>query len=143
MEKAKGTADMQSKLATSEVDITIKENNAKARKAEADGESTYTAQTGAAKAAEVEAVGLAKAKAYSEQVAALGQGATALVNVVDAISKSKTPFVPNILVVGGNGSGSATDGLAATLMGLFAKNMTPSVTPINEEPIPSQSDQLK
>ena len=143
MEKAKGTADMQSKLATSEVDITIKENNAKARKAEADGEATYTSRTGAAKAAEVEAVGLAKAKAYREQVAALGQGATALVNVVDAISKSKTSFVPNILVVGGNGNGGAAEGLSATLMGLFAKSINPSINPAGGEIIPPQPAEEK
>src|SRR6267154_1603053 len=91
MEKAKGTADMQSLLARSEVEVTSKENNAQARKAEADGEATFTSQTGAAKAAEVEAVGLAKARAYKEQVAALGQGQTALVNVTDVLSRGTLP----------------------------------------------------
>jgi acetylglutamate synthase len=117
MEKAKGTADMQSPLARSEVEIAIKENNAKARKAEADGEATFTSRTGAAKAAEVEAVGLAKAKAYKEQVSALGQAQTALVNVADVLSRGTVPFMPNILVTGGNGDGNAANGLMATLTG--------------------------
>ena len=129
MEKAKGTADMQSSLARSEVEITIKENNAKARKAEADGEATFTAQTGAAKAAEVEAVGLAKAKAYKEQVSALGQGQTALVNVADVLSRGTLPFMPSILVTGGNGDGPAANGLMATLTALFAKSLkTPAAS---------------
>ena len=105
------------------MDIAIKTNNANARKAEADGEATYIAQTGAAKGAEVEAVGLASAKAYQAQVAALGQAPTAMVNVADVLSKGTVPFVPGILVTGGSGEGNASNGLMATLTGLFAKSL--------------------
>ena len=73
MENAKGTADMQSELAKSKVGVEINVNNADARKAEADGEATYIRETGKAKGAEVEAVGMARAKAYQEQTAALGR----------------------------------------------------------------------
>jgi regulator of protease activity HflC (stomatin/prohibitin superfamily) len=38
-EQARGTADMQAELAKSKVGVTIKSNNANARKAEADGEA--------------------------------------------------------------------------------------------------------
>ena len=93
----------------------IKTNNANARKAEADGEATYIAETGRAKGAEVEAVGMARAKAYKEQVQALGQGPTALVNAVDSLSRSGQKFVPNILLVGGGAQ--TLEGLAAQLMG--------------------------
>jgi len=62
---------MQSRLATSAVNVDIERNNANANKARADGEATYIRETGAAKSAEVEAVGLAKAKAYKAQVEAL------------------------------------------------------------------------
>src|SRR6266571_329477 len=130
MEKAKGTADMQSSLARSEVEITIKENNALARKAEADGEATFTSQTGAAKAAEVEAVGLAKARAYKDQVASLGQAPAALVNVADVLSRGTVPFMPGILVTGGNGDGNAANGLMATLTGLFAKSLNTPTSPV-------------
>jgi hypothetical protein len=116
-EKAKGTADMQAGLAQSAVGVNIKKNNAEARKAEADGEATYIERTGAAQGAQVRAIGLARAEAYQKQVAALGQGATALVNAVDALSKSTVPFTPNTLVVGGSGSGGGVlEGLAALLM---------------------------
>ncbi len=104
-EQAKGTADMQADLAKSKVGVDIKSNDAKARKAEADGEATFIRETGAAKGAEVEAVGMARAKAYEAQVQALGSGPTALVNAVDSLVKSPTPFVPDILVAGGGGGG--------------------------------------
>jgi precorrin isomerase len=108
---------MQAQLATSKVGVDTKQNNANARKAEADGEATYIWDTGAAKGAEVEAVGMARAKAYKEQVLALGQGPTALVNAIDALSKSGQTFVPNILLVGGGGQ--TLEGLAAQLMGVL------------------------
>jgi regulator of protease activity HflC (stomatin/prohibitin superfamily) len=126
MEKSKGTAEVQAELARSEVGITIKSNNANARKAEADGEAEFISKTGAAKAAEVKAVGLANAEAYQKQVDALGQGPTALVNAISALSKSSVPFMPNILVAGGNGHVGAFEGLAGTLMGLFSKSSAPA-----------------
>jgi SPFH domain / Band 7 family len=115
-EQARGTADMQAQLAQSKVGVEIKVNDANARKAEADGEATFIRDTGAARGAEVEAIGMARAKAYKEQVQALGQTPTALVNAVDSLSKSGQTFVPNILVVGGGGT---IEGLAAQLMGVL------------------------
>ena len=116
-EKARGTADMQAQLAQSAVGVDIKKNNAEARKAEADGDATYIERTGTAQGAQVRAVGLARAEAYQKQVAALGQGSTALVNAIDSLVKSAVPFVPNILVAGGGGSSSGVlEGLAALLM---------------------------
>jgi len=115
MEQAKGTADMQADLARSKVGVTIKKNNADGRVAEAAGEAAYIRETGTAKGAEVEAVGLARAKGFQAQVNALGPNATALVNVVAALSEGRAKFVPDILVTGGNGS-SALEGLAATAM---------------------------
>lgn len=113
-EQARGTADMQAELAKSKVGVTIRTNNANARKAEAEGESFYIEQTGKAKGAEVRAVGLAKAEAYDAQVKAFGANATAVVNAIDALAKSGMPIVPNILVAGSGGG--ALEGLAATLM---------------------------
>jgi regulator of protease activity HflC (stomatin/prohibitin superfamily) len=137
-EKARGTADMQAPLAQSAVGVEIKKNNAEARKAEADGEATYIERTGSAQGAQVRAIGLARAEAYRKQVEALGQGATALVNSVEALSKSSVPFTPNTLVVGGSGSaGGALDGLAALLMRKLASG-TPANPPASAaEPSPA------
>ena len=52
LEKTKGTADQQANLAASQVGITIKENEASARKAEADGEAGATVLMGEAEAPE-------------------------------------------------------------------------------------------
>ncbi|HET6455001.1 MAG TPA: SPFH domain-containing protein [Armatimonadota bacterium] len=117
MEQAKGTADMQSELAKSAVNVDIFTNKANARKAEADGEATFIRETGKAKGAEVEAVGLARAKAYEEQVKALGQTPTALVNSINALAEKGIKIVPEILVAGGGGGSGAIEGLAASLMG--------------------------
>jgi hypothetical protein len=114
MEHSKGTADIQSELARSKVGVDIKSNNSAARKVEGEGEAAYIRDTGFAKGAEVEAVGLARAKGFEAQVKALGQNATALVNTVTQLAESKTRFVPDVLVSGGNGGG--LDGLAGTLM---------------------------
>jgi hypothetical protein len=119
MEQAKGTADMQAELAKSKVGVGIQTNRALARKAEADGEATYIRETGMAKGAEVQAVGLARATAYKEQVAALGRTPTAVVNAITALAERGIKVMPEILVAGG-GSGSA-DGLAASLMGYLGK----------------------
>jgi len=115
MENAKGTAEMQASLAKSKVGVDIKTNDATARTAEGRGEAEYIRQTGTARGAEVEAVGLARARGYEAQVHALGSNATALVNVINALAEGRAKFVPDILVTGGS-SGGALDGLAATAM---------------------------
>ena len=116
MEKQAGLADRQRDLAGSEIDIVINENRARARKAEADGEATYIEQTGRARGAEIEAIGLARAKGFEAQQAALGAESTALVNVVSELSKSVTRFVPDILV---NGNGGSGDAVSAGVLGFL------------------------
>ncbi|MGH9704979.1 MAG: SPFH domain-containing protein, partial [Candidatus Acidiferrales bacterium] len=115
MERAKGTADMQAELARSKVGIDIKKNNADARTAEAGGEAEFIRQTGTARGAEVEAIGLARARGYRAQVEALGSSATAIVNVVAALAEGRAKFVPDILVTS-TGNGGALDGLASAAM---------------------------
>lgn len=114
-EKAKGTADMQAELAKAQVGVDIQNNRTAARKMEAMGEAAYIEQTGTAQGAQVRSIGLARAEAYAQQVAALGANATALVNAIEALSKSVVPFMPNTLVMGGEGGGPLT-GLMALLM---------------------------
>jgi hypothetical protein len=123
-EKAKGTADMQAELAKSAVNVDIKKNEASQvkiqaeayqykKEAEGRGDSFYVSETGKAKGAEIEAVGLARAKAAEELKKAIGEQSTTLVNAIDAVMKGDKKIMPDILVAGGNGS---LDGLAATLM---------------------------
>ncbi|MGB7683047.1 MAG: SPFH domain-containing protein [Candidatus Acidiferrales bacterium] len=120
MENAKGTAEMQADLAKSKVGVDIKTNNANARTEEARGEAEFIRQTGTARGAEVESVGLARARGYEAQVRALGSNATALVNVITALSEGGSKFVPDILVTSSSNGGGALDGLAATAMRYLA-----------------------
>ncbi len=124
MEKAKGTAEMQKTLASSQVGIDIKANEAQARQATARGEAAYVELTGKAEATRTEAIGLAEAKAvealglaraqgFDAQRRAIGEMATALVAVANAVAEGHITVVPEVLVTGGGG---ALDGLAATLM---------------------------
>jgi hypothetical protein len=124
MEKAKGTADMQAQLAASAVGIGIRDNEAQAREAQARGEAAYVELTGRAEATKIEAIGLAEGKAtealglaraagFEAQTEALGQTATALVAVANAVAEGHITVVPEVLVAGGGG---AIEGLAATLM---------------------------
>ena len=124
MEKAKGTADMQGQLASAQVGVEIKQNRAKAREAEAQGEAAYVELTGKAEATKTQAIGLAEAKAvealgiaratgFEQQRQALGPTATAVVAVANAVSEGHIDVMPDVLVTGGGGS---FEGLAATLM---------------------------
>jgi regulator of protease activity HflC (stomatin/prohibitin superfamily) len=132
-EKAMGTADMQADLAKSAVNVDIKKNEAQQikiqaeayqykKEAEGRGDSYYVTETGKAQGAEIEAVGVARAKAAEELRKAVGEQGTTLVNAIDAIMKGDKKIMPEILVAGGSGS---LDGLAATLM-KFLSNMSGS-----------------
>jgi uncharacterized membrane protein YqiK len=127
MEKAKGTAEMQAQLASAQVGVQIKTNEAEAREAEGKGEAAYVQLTGQAEASKRQAIGLAEAKAtealglaratgFEAQKEALGEAATALVAVANAIAEGHITVVPEVLVTGGGGGGGPVDGLAATLM---------------------------
>ncbi|HSP17231.1 MAG TPA: SPFH domain-containing protein [Thermoanaerobaculia bacterium] len=117
MEKAKGTADMQARLAQSQVGVDIKTNESLARKAEADGEAEYIRETGRARSAEIEAVGLARAKGYDAQQTALGREATAIVNAIEALGRMSGRLVPEVLSINTNGGGTGSlEGVASTLM---------------------------
>jgi uncharacterized membrane protein YqiK len=126
-EKAKGTADMQAELANAQVSVEIQKNRADARREEATGEAAYVELTGRAEATKVEAVGLAEAKAtealgvaratgFEAQKEALGETATALVAVANAVADGHINVVPEVLVTGGGGS---FEGLAAQLIRHF------------------------
>jgi regulator of protease activity HflC (stomatin/prohibitin superfamily) len=119
MEQSRGTADMQALLAKSSVGVEIERNNANARRAQADGESVYIRETGAAKGAEVEAVGLARAKAYESQVKALGSSSTTIVNALQALADCRVRFVPDVLVTGTSGTSGSLDALAGMLTKWF------------------------
>jgi uncharacterized membrane protein YqiK len=140
LEQVRGTAAMQADLSKSAVTIKIKQNDAEARKAEAEGTAAYARTTGEAdahvvrvkgeaqahvvkatgeaEAAAIEAQGVARAIGYEKQRAALGSEATALVAVFSEIGDGHVKIVPDVLV----GSGTPVDGLAAMLTRRLSQN---------------------
>lgn len=143
MEAAKGTADMQAQLAQAQVNVTIEQQKAAAKKAQAEGEAAFTERmgqakgnartaeaageasyiqrTGDARGAEVRSVGLARAESFEKQKAALGPQATALLNLAEAIGKIagevKVPLMPHTLITGGDGGGvPVLSGVGSALM---------------------------
>jgi regulator of protease activity HflC (stomatin/prohibitin superfamily) len=138
MEKTKGTADMQAQLAQAQVGVEIATETAQARKKQADGEATYIAETGRAKAAEVEAVGLARAKGFEAQVRALGQGPTAVINVTTALAERGVKIMPEILALGG---GSTLEGVGASLMRFLADRASSSAGTSGAIQAPARSDE--
>src|SRR5205085_10429843 len=78
-----------------------------------EAEASKTQAIGLAEAKATEALGLARAAGFQAQTEALGQSATALVAVANAVADGHITVVPEVLVAGGGG---AIEGLAATLM---------------------------
>jgi uncharacterized membrane protein YqiK len=151
VEKARGTAAMQAQLATAQVSVEISRNQAEAREAAASGDAAYVRLTGQAEADKAQALGLAEARAtealglaraagFEAQRNAIGEGATAIVAVANAVAEGHLTIVPEVLVAGGGGS---LEGLAATLMGTLrrsdrARDAVPELPP-TEEPEPPAS----
>jgi uncharacterized membrane protein YqiK len=154
LEQVRGTAAMQADLSKSAVTIKIRQNDAEARKAEAEGTAAYARTTGEAdahvvkvkgeaqahvvkatgeaEAAAIEAQGVARAIGYEKQRAALGSEATALVAVFSEIGDGHVKIVPDVLV----GSGSPIDGLAAMLTRQLGQNGLKNPIADGDEPSP-------
>ena len=80
VEKARGTADMQGQLATSQVSIEINANAAEARAAQARGEAAYVETTARAEATKVEVIG----RADASRIEAIGLAEASKVQAVGA-----------------------------------------------------------
>jgi regulator of protease activity HflC (stomatin/prohibitin superfamily) len=89
VEKARGTADMQGQLASSQVSIEIIANEAEARAAKARGEAAYVETTARAEATKVEVLG----KADASRIEALGLAEASKVAAVGAAEATRTEAV--------------------------------------------------
>ena len=138
LEAQTGQADMQKQLATAKVSIEINEATAKADVAKAEGNRQVLELTGQGEAAKIQsigeaqgaaekALGLGKAAGYRAQRDAIGAGQTATVAVIEALSQSKMPFMPQTLITSGGGE-------MGGLLQLVLANMATGATPSSEEP---------
>jgi regulator of protease activity HflC (stomatin/prohibitin superfamily) len=89
VEKARGTADMQGQLASSQVSIDIIANEAEARAAKARGEAAYVETTARAEATKVEVLG----KADASRIEALGLAEASKVAAVGTAEATRTEAV--------------------------------------------------
>ena len=86
-----------------------------------EAEASKTQAIGLAEAKATEALGLARAAGFQAQTEALGQTATALVAVANAVADGHITVVPEVLVTGGGG---AIEGLAPRSCGRSAPAAT-------------------
>ena len=116
-------------------------STADAMRAQGEAQANTDRVTGMAKAAAAEALGLAQAAGYDAQREALGEAATAAVNIVEALGRGDVKVMPDILVTGG--SGGPFEALAAALTKLVGGGGATSATSVLEavaasiEPAPS------
>jgi regulator of protease activity HflC (stomatin/prohibitin superfamily) len=89
VEKARGTADMQGQLATSQVSIEINANQAEAMAAKARGEAAFVETTARAEATKVEVMG----RADASRIEALGLAEASKVHAVGAAEASRAEAV--------------------------------------------------
>ena len=104
----------QKDVVNAQLEIGIKENLAKARTAEADGEAAYLQKTNAA-------TGKGLAEGYEAQKQALGPEGTTLVNIIKSLAEKNIPIVPTTLVGSGE---SGIGGLIGILTAKYAKEVT-------------------
>jgi regulator of protease activity HflC (stomatin/prohibitin superfamily) len=89
VEKARGTADMQGQLATSQVSIEINSNAAEARAASARGEAAYVETTARAEATKVEVIG----RADASRIEAIGLADASRVQALGAAEATRAEAV--------------------------------------------------
>lgn len=89
VEKARGTADMQGQLASSQVSIEINHNAAEARAEQARGEAAYVETTARAEATKVEVMG----KADASRISNIGLAEATKVQAVGAAEASRAEAV--------------------------------------------------
>ena len=137
LEQQRGVADMQGQLAQANVSIDIETANAQAARARAEGEAAVITTTGQAEAtrrraigeaeaAAEQALGLARAKGFRAQRAAIGSAETAMVAALREVSHGGVKIVPDIQV--GADSGGVIGGLGALLMRSLANGHAPAAT---------------
>ncbi len=100
--KAQEEAEQQRNLAKATYEVLVKEQGAKARAAEAKGESDYQIITGEG-----------RAKAYDAMVKTLGRESVAQLELLKLVAEGKIQITPQVMV---NGGGNAADALMGTIL---------------------------
>lgn len=105
--EAQTLSDRQKEIVASRVDIDVKDNQAKARAKEAQGEAEY-----------IRLIGEAKRDAFQNISTAIGPDNTARMEVIRLLAEGKINITPHVMVTGSTGASSGTlEALAGTILG--------------------------
>jgi uncharacterized membrane protein YqiK len=161
LEKETAIAEMQKEVVRAEQSVNIAERNADAAvkkqegdskavtiAAEADAqatelrakaESTRITLTGQAESEKILAIGKSTAESYRLAVDAMGKENFTTYKVTEEIGKNNIKLMPELLINGGNGTGSSIDGiLGLQILDMLGKKVNPNkenVQDVNSEEI--------
>ncbi len=133
LKSAQALAEMQGDIVKAEQSVMIADRMAQTKVKEAEGEAksyklkaeaqaaakevnakadaTQIRLTGEAEATKIEAIGEANAAAYDKQVKAMGTENFGKFKIIEEIAKGKVKIIPEIMISGNSGNGSAIEGL--------------------------------
>jgi regulator of protease activity HflC (stomatin/prohibitin superfamily) len=116
-ENTRAQADKQIELVSAQIGVQIAEQTRQKTIIEAEGRARAVEVEGAADGARILAVGNATAEAYEKQVAAVGQGNLAAIEVMKSVSGASLKITPDVLVSGdGGGGGNVFSAFIAQLL---------------------------
>jgi regulator of protease activity HflC (stomatin/prohibitin superfamily) len=123
-ENTRAQADQQINLVTAQIGVQVAEQTRQKTVIEAEGRARAVELEGAAEGSKILAVGSATAEAYEKQVAAVGQGNLAGIEVTKTIASAGLKITPDILVAGGEGENGSGGGniFSAFIAQLLASN---------------------
>lgn len=150
LEQATAMADTQAKVVDAERSVTIAEFKAQATVKEAKGsaesktinakaDAEVTKVTGDAEAGKIKAVGTAEADVIKQKIQSMESDNYATIQVAEALAKSGSPLVPEILVAGSNGPGGHGGSLVDVLLAnLVRDNIASKKADVKAEAVPTE-----
>ncbi|MEO8540429.1 MAG: SPFH domain-containing protein [bacterium] len=122
-ENTRAQADQQINLVSAQIGVQVADQTRQKTIIEATGRARAIELEGAAEGSKILAVGSATAEAYEKQVAAVGQGNLAGIEVAKTIAAAGLKITPDILVAGGDGEGGGGANIfSAFIAQLLASN---------------------
>jgi regulator of protease activity HflC (stomatin/prohibitin superfamily) len=121
-ENTRAQADQQINLVSAQIGVQVADQTRQKTIIEATGRARAIELEGAAEGSKILAVGSATAEAYEKQVAAVGQGNLAGIEVAKTIAAAGLKITPDILVAGGDGEGAGGNIFSAFIAQLLASN---------------------
>jgi regulator of protease activity HflC (stomatin/prohibitin superfamily) len=121
-ENTRAQADQQINLVSAQIGVQVAEQTRQKTIIEAEGRARAVEVEGAAEGSRILAVGSATAEAYEKQVAAVGQGNVAGIEVAKTIAEAGLKITPDILVASGDGDAGGSNIFTAFIAQLLASN---------------------